>query len=109
MSRGIILTIYARPKAGTGPGELRDCLAHYYEEEPFVHVLPEATWPHTKWATGTNNCFLAVGIDAATGRAILVSALDNLGKGYAGQMVQCLNRMIGVEESCGLSLPAAYP
>ena len=109
MSRGILLTIYARPKAGAEAGELRDCLARGYEKEPFVHVLPEGKWPHTKWAAGTNNCFLAVGLDESTGRAILVSALDNLGKGYASQMVQCLNLMAGFEEPTGISVPAAYP
>jgi N-acetyl-gamma-glutamyl-phosphate reductase len=109
MSRGILLTIYAVPKAGAGADELRDCLRGRYQGEPFVHVLPEGKWPHTKWATGTNDCFLAVGIDETTGRAVAVSVLDNLGKGMAGQMVQCLNLMMGVEEATGLGLPAAYP
>ena len=109
MSRGMLLTIYAKPKAHVGPDELRASLQRYYEAEPFVHVLPEGTWPHSKWATGTNTCFIAIGADEATGRAILVSALDNLGKGYAGQMVQCLNLMMGVDESCGIALRAAYP
>jgi N-acetyl-gamma-glutamyl-phosphate reductase len=109
MSRGMLLTIYAKPKADVGPDELRASLQSCYEAEPFVHVLPEGKWPHTKWATGTNTCFIAIGTDEATGRAILVSALDNLGKGYAGQMVQCLNLMMGVDESCGIALRAAYP
>lgn len=109
MSRGMLLTIYATPKSGAGPDELRHSLSRCYEEEPFVHVLPEGKWPHTKWAAGTNSCFIAIGTDQATGRAILVSALDNLGKGYAGQMVQCLNLMMGVDESCGIALRAAYP
>ncbi len=109
MARGILLTIYARPTAGSGAAELRECLRGRYEGEPFVHVLPEGKWPHTKWATGTNTCFLAVGADESTGRVIVVSVLDNLGKGMAGQMVQCLNLMMGVEESTGLGVPAAYP
>ncbi|MCJ7752558.1 MAG: N-acetyl-gamma-glutamyl-phosphate reductase, partial [Armatimonadetes bacterium] len=109
MSRGMLLTIYAKPKTDVGPHELRTSLQRCYEAEPFVHVLPEGKWPHSKWATGTNICFIAIGTDEATGRAILVSALDNLGKGYAGQMVQCLNLMMGVDESCGIALRAAYP
>lgn len=109
MSRGILLTMYARPKAGVGAGEVRASLQRRYQAEPFVRVLPEGTWPHTKWATGTNCCFLAAGLDETSGRAIVVSVLDNLGKGMAGQMVQCLNLMMGVEESTGLGAPAAYP
>ena len=109
MSRGILLTIYAAPGAGAGPAELRHCLERRYEAEPFVHVLREGKWPHTKWATGTNECFLAVGMDESSGRVIVVSVLDNLGKGMAGQMVQCLNLMMGVEEPTGLAVPAAYP
>ena len=109
MSRGILLTMSAVPQAGVGAAELRACLQRRYEEEPFISVLPEGRWPHTKWTMGTNYCFLAVGTDESTGRAIVVSVLDNLGKGMAGQMVQCLNLMVGVDEQTGLRMPAAYP
>lgn len=109
MSRGILSTMSAMTKGGVGTAELRDCLQRCYEDEPFVHVLPEGQWPHTKWTTGTNYCFLAVGTDQSTGRALVVSVLDNLGKGMAGQMVQCLNLMMGVDEQTALRIPAAYP
>ncbi len=109
MSRGILMTVYAKPRAGVGISTLREALIRRYEKEPFVHVLQEGTWPHTKWATGTNHCFISIGLDKQTGRAIVVSALDNLGKGYAGQMVQCLNLMAGFEETMGLNLSTAYP
>ena len=109
MTRGILLTIYVRPKAEARAEELRACLARRYAKEPFVHVLAEGKWPHSKWTVGTNHCFLGVGWDEGTGRGIVVCVLDNLGKGMAGQMVQCLNLMLGVEESCGLRGAAAYP
>jgi len=109
MTRGILLTSYVKPRPDVGAEELRACLLRRYAEEAFVHVLPGGKWPHTKWTVGTNHCFLGVGRDQASGRAIVLSALDNLGKGMAGQMVQCLNLMLGVEESCALAGPAVYP
>jgi N-acetyl-gamma-glutamyl-phosphate reductase len=110
MTRGILLTIYAKPLAGsTDAGALRASLERRYAEEPFLHVLPEDEWPHTKWTAGTNLCFLAVGADRSTGRAIICSALDNLGKGMSGQMVQCLNIMLGLDETTALTGRAAYP
>lgn len=109
MSRGILLTAYAMPSRGTGAAKLRASLARGYHEEPFVHLLPEGTWPHTKWTTGTNHCFLAVGLDAGSGRAVIVAALDNIGKGMSGQMVQCLNVMLGLPEVTALEARATYP
>lgn len=109
MIRGILLTSYVRPREGVGAAELRGALERRYGDEAFTHVLPEGVWPHTKWASGTNHCFLAVGLDEATGLAVVVAAIDNLGKGMAGQMVQCLNLMIGVDESVGLTVPAVQP
>ncbi len=107
MTRGILMTAYARTAADADA--LRASLARRYDDEPFVHVLPAGVWPHTKWTAGTNHCFLNVGVDRVSGRAVVVSALDNLGKGMAGQMVQCLNVMLGLPETTGLELPAAYP
>jgi N-acetyl-gamma-glutamyl-phosphate reductase len=109
MSRGILLTAYAKPRGGVRAAELRESLERRYQGERFVRVLPEGKWPHTKWATGTNYCFIGVGVDASSGRAIVVAALDNIGKGMAGQMVQCLNLMMGIDESTGLAMSAAYP
>ena len=109
MSRGILMTAYARAAAGADADALRASLARRYDGEPFVHVLPEGVWPHTKWTAGTNHCFIAAGLDRLSRRAVIVCALDNLGKGMAGQMVQCLNLMIGVDETTALTVPAAYP
>jgi N-acetyl-gamma-glutamyl-phosphate reductase len=109
MTRGILLTIYARPEEGAEAESLREGLQRYYAEERFVQVLPAGVWPHTKWTAGTNLCFVAVGMGKQSGRAVVLSALDNLGKGMSGQMVQCLNLMIGAEESTCLTTPAVYP
>jgi len=109
MTRGIFMTIYVKPRSEVGVEDLRTCLQGRYAHEPFVRVMPENQWPHTKWAAGTNLCFLAVGSDETSGRAVLVSTLDNLGKGMAGQMVQCFNLMLGVDETTALRVPAAYP
>jgi len=109
MTRGILLTAYVKPLGGAGLDDLRGSLERRYAGEPFVRVLPEGQWPHTKWASGTDLCFVNVGWDEAAGRAIVVSALDNLGKGMAGQMVQCLNLMLGVDEASALRVSAVYP
>jgi N-acetyl-gamma-glutamyl-phosphate reductase len=109
MVRGILLTCYAKPRPGADAAALRESLARRYDREPFVHVLPEGQWPHTKWTTGTNHCFLAAGVSEDTGRAIVVAAIDNIGKGMSGQMVQCLNLMLGVSETTCLDARAAYP
>jgi N-acetyl-gamma-glutamyl-phosphate reductase len=109
MTRGILMTSYLRPIGGANAEMLREALARRYRDEPFVHVLPEGQWPHTKWTAGTNHCFIGVGMDRSSGRAIVVSAIDNLGKGMSGQMVQCLNIMMGIDEATALATLAAYP
>lgn len=109
MTRGILITSYLKPRSGVGVQDLRACLQRRYAHEPFVRVLSESQWPHTKWTAGTNLCFLGVGSDETSGRAVLVSALDNLGKGMAGQMVQCLNLMLGLDETTALRVPAVHP
>ncbi|MCJ7823071.1 MAG: N-acetyl-gamma-glutamyl-phosphate reductase [Armatimonadetes bacterium] len=109
MTRGILQTAYVRPLPGVTSDALRASFERRYADEPFVRVLPEGQWPHTKWAAGTNLCFLGIGWDDASGRAIIISAIDNLGKGMAGQMVQCLNLMLGVDETSALRVRAVYP
>ncbi|HEX2772393.1 MAG TPA: N-acetyl-gamma-glutamyl-phosphate reductase [Micromonosporaceae bacterium] len=107
MPRGILATVTARPVAG-GP-QPRVVLADAYAESPFVHLLPEGTWPHTAATLGSNACQLQTTVDADSGRVIVVSALDNLGKGAAGQAVQCANLMLGLPEAAGLSAYGIAP
>jgi N-acetyl-gamma-glutamyl-phosphate reductase len=106
MPRGILATVTARP---TGAGDPRAALLAAYRSEPFVHVLPEGTWPHTAATAGSNSCHLQVTTDADSGRILVVSALDNLGKGAAGQAVQCANIMSGLPETTGLSAYGLAP
>jgi N-acetyl-gamma-glutamyl-phosphate reductase len=107
MPRGILATVTARPERGAGAA--REALDAAYGSEPFVHVLPDGRWPHTGATLGSNACHLQAGIDADSGRIIVVSALDNLGKGAAGQAVQCANLMLGLPETAGLATDGVSP
>ena len=74
-----------------------------------VHVLPAGAWPHTAATAGSNSCHLQATRDVDSGRIVVVSALDNLGKGAAGQAVQCANLMLGLPETTGLSVFGTAP
>ena len=74
-----------------------------------MHVLPEGRWPHTAATVGSNACHLQVAVDADAGRAVVVAALDNLGKGAAGQALQCANLALGLPETAGLSASGVAP
>ncbi|MGK5677728.1 N-acetyl-gamma-glutamyl-phosphate reductase [Actinoplanes sp. URMC 104] len=106
MPRGILATVTARFAAA---GDPRETLRQAYADEPFVHVLPENTWPHTAATAGSNSCHLQATVDVDSGRIVVVSALDNLGKGAAGQAVQCANLMSGLPETTGLSVFGVAP
>ena len=103
-SRGILATCYAR---ATGSPDPLSILREAYAGEPFVHV--GETPPETKWATGSNSAFLSARHDERTGMVIALAAIDNLGKGAAGQMIQCANLMLGLDENAGLSNMGVYP
>jgi len=103
-SRGILATCYAK---ATGTADPLAILRDAYANEPFVHV-GEAP-PETKWATGSNAAFLTARYDERTGTVVALAAIDNLGKGAAGQMIQCANLMLGLEEGAGLSNMGVYP
>jgi N-acetyl-gamma-glutamyl-phosphate reductase len=103
-SRGILATCYAR---ATGPSDPLAILRDAYASEPFVHV-GEAP-PETKWATGSNAAFLSARYDERTNTVVALAAIDNLGKGAAGQMIQCANLMLGIDETAGLSTMGVYP
>jgi N-acetyl-gamma-glutamyl-phosphate reductase len=108
MNRGILSTIYVRgPKAS--PEDLHALLAKAYANEPFVHVLPFRTLPQTRHVRGSNMTFIGVTADRIPGRAIIVSALDNLTKGASGQAVQNMNVMLGFPETMGIDQVALFP
>jgi N-acetyl-gamma-glutamyl-phosphate reductase len=107
MPRGILATCTATTEATED--ELRALLVAQYADEPFVHVLPPGRWPHTAATAGTNACHLQVTVDVDARRAIVVSAIDNLGKGAAGQAVQCANLALGLPETAGLTADGVAP
>ncbi len=104
MSRGILATCYAR---ATSPCDPLAILREAYAAEPFVHV--GETPPETNWATGSNAAFLTARYDERTGMVVALAAIDNLGKGAAGQMIQCANLMLGLDETAGLAVAGVYP
>jgi len=109
MARGILATCTARLAPGATGGKLREALAAAYDGEPFVHLLPEGQWPSTGSTLGSNAAHLQVTADTHAGRAIVISALDNLGKGAAGQALQIANLMLGLPEAAGLTALGVAP
>jgi N-acetyl-gamma-glutamyl-phosphate reductase len=110
MPRGILATVTARP-AGTAVSaeQARAVLGRAYEAEPFVRLLPDRRWPHTAATLGSNAAHLQATVDASSGRVIACTAIDNLGKGAAGQAVQCANLMLGLTETAGLTANGVAP
>lgn len=110
MPRGILSTVTIRPAdAGVTTEEVRDILQTAYDAEPFVHVLPEGDWPRTADTLGSNSCHLQATMDKDADRIIVTAAIDNLGKGAAGQVVQCANLMLGLPETAGLDVNGVAP
>jgi N-acetyl-gamma-glutamyl-phosphate reductase len=109
MNRGLLSTIYVRGRRGRGAEDLHDVLAKAYAKEPFVHVLPFGATPQTRHVRGSNMTGIGVVKDRIAGRAIIVSALDNLTKGASGQAVQAMNLMLGFPEILGLEQAALFP
>jgi N-acetyl-gamma-glutamyl-phosphate reductase len=109
MNRGILSTIYVRGRRGKTPEDLHGVLENAYAKEPFVQVLPFGKTPQTRHVRGSNMAAIGVAKDRVAGRAIIVSALDNLVKGAAGQAVQNMNLMLGFAETLGLEQVALFP
>jgi len=113
MTRGILTTCYAPLASGTlslnqeGEEKLKQLYQDFYMGEFFVKVVESP--PHTKHTWGSNFCLVHPTIDTRTGRLIVVSCIDNLVKGAAGQAIQNMNLMLGLPETTGLESPATYP
>jgi N-acetyl-gamma-glutamyl-phosphate reductase len=113
MTRGILTTAYAplvsgkMEKGEKGKADLRQLYLDFYKNEPFVRVTESP--PHTKHTWGNNICLVYPTIDERTGRLIVISCIDNLVKGAAGQAVQNMNLMLGLPETTGLEAIAIYP
>lgn len=110
MSRGILSTIYGQLLGNdTSEDAVRQLYNDYYHDERFVRVLPKGSYPATQFVRGSNNCDIGLKIDTRTGRIVVVSAIDNLVKGAAGQAVQNMNILLGCGEDCGLHHIAVFP
>jgi N-acetyl-gamma-glutamyl-phosphate reductase len=109
MSRGELCTCYVRMTGKTPAAELREALGAAYASSPFVHVVEEGVTPATQHVRGSNFCHIGVFDDRIPGRAIVVSAIDNLVKGSAGQALQNFNVMYGLAETTGLEQLPLFP
>lgn len=109
MTRGILSTIYGKLKKNLSQADVIELYNDFYAEEAFVRVLPAGVLPQTKAVAGSNHCDLGIVVDPRTGRVVVVSAIDNLIKGAAGQAVQNMNIMFGFPEYTALAGPGMYP
>ena len=109
MPRGILATTTARLVEGVTTEVLHEALHAAYAGEPFVSVLPTGSWPQTGATLGANSVHLQVAADQHSGRAVVVSALDNLVKGAAGAAVQNANIALGLDETAGLTAIGVAP
>jgi N-acetyl-gamma-glutamyl-phosphate reductase len=107
MPRGILASCTAVTSAGRE--ELLDAYRKAYDAEPFVHLLPEGSWPSTAMTLGANTVVVALTVDPDAGRLVVVAAIDNLTKGTAGGAVQCMNLALGLPETTGLPLTGVAP
>ncbi|MFF1441655.1 N-acetyl-gamma-glutamyl-phosphate reductase [Streptomyces sp. NPDC058295] len=109
MSRGILATCSAKAKPGVTADSVRAAYEKAFADEPFVHLLPEGQWPATASVHGSNAVQVQVAYDAAVGRIIAISAIDNLTKGTAGGALQSMNIALGLDETTGLSTIGVAP
>lgn len=107
MPRGILASCTAVSSASRE--ELVATYHKAYDDEPFVHVLPEGVWPATGMTLGANTAVLQVAHDRDAGRMVVIAAIDNLTKGTAGAAVQCMNLAVGLPETTGLPLTGVAP
>ena len=109
MQRGILVTAYASLKKDVSYEEVKAVYDRYYEKEYFVRVLKKDVCPQTRWVEGSNFVDVNFKIDQRTRRIIMMGAMDNLVKGAAGQAVQNMNLMFGLNETQGLQMAPVFP
>jgi N-acetyl-gamma-glutamyl-phosphate reductase len=107
MTRGIHATCYAPLAKDVDQSQLIDLYKGFYADAPFTRVT--AAPPHTKHTLGNNMCLVHVSVDRRNGMLIAIGVLDNLVKGAAGQAIENMNLMLGLDQKAGLDLPAVYP
>ena len=109
MNRGILATAYASLKENVSDMDVRAAYEKYYGTEKFIRILKPGVCPETRWVEGSNYVDINYKIDPRTNRVIMMGAIDNLVKGAAGQAVQNMNLIFGLEESTGLDLVPMFP
>jgi len=109
LNRGLLTTAYGTLSGATDASTLREAFQDSYRREPFIRLLPEGELPQVRAVLASNYCDIGFALDRRVGRVIVISAIDNLGKGGAAQAVQNLNIMLGWDERTGLEAPPAYP
>lgn len=109
MTRGIMATIYGTVKNKTTVEALLELYKEYYDQETFIRVREKGSFPATKEVSGSNYCDVGIAYDERTQRVTIVSVIDNVMKGAAGQAVQNANIMFGIEETTGLNFIPLYP
>ena len=109
MTRGIMATIYATAASETNIDELFELYYESYKDDYFVRIREKGTYPSTKEVYGSNFCDISLAYDERTNRIMVISVIDNLVKGAAGQAVQNMNRMLGFDERTGLDFVPMYP
>ncbi|MCL2706728.1 MAG: N-acetyl-gamma-glutamyl-phosphate reductase [Dehalococcoidia bacterium] len=107
MTRGILTTSYASLNSHAGNVDIKALFRDFYKEEPFVRITD--TPPHSKYTWSSNTCLIYPTVDERTNRVIVISTIDNLVKGAAGQAIQNMNIMLGLPETTGLEATAVYP
>ena len=102
LSRGMLTTLYTTPEKSVSSDDIRSCLESFYAGRHFVRLCPDNKLPDTRNVRGTNFCDIGFKLNVPQNRLILISAIDNLVKGAAGQAVQNMNLMLGLDETTGL-------
>eukprot|EP00186_Timspurckia_oligopyrenoides_P001575 CAMPEP_0182447564 /NCGR_PEP_ID=MMETSP1172-20130603/17483_1 /TAXON_ID=708627 /ORGANISM="Timspurckia oligopyrenoides, Strain CCMP3278" /LENGTH=358 /DNA_ID=CAMNT_0024644051 /DNA_START=279 /DNA_END=1355 /DNA_ORIENTATION=- len=109
INRGILEALYVKLSKEVSIDDIRQCLETQYADEPFVHVLPAGNVPHTRHVRGSNHVLIGITEDRIPGRAIIISAIDNVVKGASGQALQNMNVMCGFPEMTGLEGMPVFP
>lgn len=109
MNRGILATIYAKISSDLNYEDIKNVYHKYYADKPFIRLMREEIYPETKWVKGSNYCDIGFKLDKRTNNLIIVGAIDNMIKGAAGQAVQNMNIMFGLDEKTGLNAIPVFP
>ncbi len=109
MNRGILSTIYTTASRTTDVHKIRAIFSDYYRTEPFIRLLPDGVFPDTAWVRGSNFVDIGIFVNPDTGRIIVITAIDNLVKGAAGQAVQNMNLLLNLEETTGIMSLPVFP